>query len=1769
MRPCLTLVLLLLLCRAAEAYVITEYVQVGENDTSSTSIATEEWWQWPYLSYEIEHAESRRVLYDLTSSKQEQGYVVMLFHADHCPRCTDIYQLFSSMDIPVTGINYQTSSMQMGGTAPLLGRNGVLKGALNEVASNVVEPYVFLLNRYIGDAPKIRFMFQVGALHSLLEKYHLNPRLSAPVNVGPVIAISSTMDRADRDRQSLPWEASVAHPQLVDRVEIEVVEARNLTLLPGKLDTPPSSILGQMPGGLNDRRAANPYVEVKVNSAMEQTSIVPGTSSPVWNQTFVFFPLQEDSQWIQLRVWHADGRSPSQLPYFSGLPPQELGFVNFQIPAVNFTLATSFPLVSPVSMESVVGEIFVSIRKQKVYYLLLESGRTVRLAGITVRDPDVMNNSILVELNCSHGFISLPSLPRLSALAGTFFYNVDPRSVVNSLYPSFGSLQAALSELKYQAPSDLGGAGELQDSINIHVDDQGNTGAGGSKTDHLLLNISIFPGPDNQPPSLFLWPEYLSEPVLPYSGSVASRKVPLGTETAIFGLHVEDEDVYEGYLTVTVSSLLGKVSVHGFGSWLDSHPPSAAGKAGEEGDAEWISGRQITSAEERGSFTRDVLCSLPGGFADEYRVQGPYGESFFVRRNSIAGEHPDGSVSPVRSFLIHAGSAFHAHFDAEGDFELQYRVEADRPVDVLLLDHENFLKYARKQFFSYDRTATLLGQYNATIGHAVISVSSPSRWFLVVQQSIDLQKPGWRQDGGGRWVSTLPPGAGAQGAGYDSGGRPDWRQQGGGGVEYETGSVRQDVHMIYDLKFQKLKYSVTSFQEATGASVLLDPPASLLCRWILAEERDSLPVPPGYRSSGLHFLLGDGHRDTTMRFSGDERSVKKALASLTYLLEASVPSSSSQRTSNDTITVIVDDNGNTGGGGPRSSTMRINVEILEDGGSGSNSSQEERIEVQEEEEKEEDEGADFASVPVGNYSAIELAAAVSSSLASSISDFFWKCDDGPLGQQRGTADICVAWKAAPPFQFSQPGHGGSIRLLADPASMTFTFTYDPVGEDAVINGQYTNALPCDDQGGGIQAKDHSCGWWGGKFLLLFNSGPNKDRSLARVLGFGPFDYSSSVVQYTVSSPLGAAEQKSPAVLTAPFRYFVALAESAPRGMRSSWKSNRPPTINVPLKTRADFLSVAVPPGSMDGECAVRSSGVSYVANRVSGGLDVNVGVGLLLNRYYKIAPGDVALRDFTYTEKFLPNAARAQVIFTWDHAVLVSEVLLIMTSDGIVELEGFVGGNWNAEVGEYNAEEVNVGWVSIGRANGTAGAGPFVEGTRSYFRWPANNQYGSMFRIVITRTWHEQGWAIYRSFPTWNSRSRLIGNTSVIPRLLKGTAGEEISVPGLKVEDPDLGEDRVNAPSLIVRRLRVELSCLHGYLFVDAPFADSLPSTSSRQQGQALDSSIALGYMGDVSIGVSSEEPIVAGNTRTVVKPFYVPQVPGVSNLNLAAWRGRDAAILHFLEGGGTADRRMIFEGPLAAVQQALRGLRYKSPSRVPGWSPAGRVCAAGLLCGLADSSLQTLLGGYGGTGADEITILVDDLGNSDRVCQGGGADPLAVCTFQPGTARRAQALLEVTTWPRPTNSLGSQANAFTDHPACVPCYVLHPSDSDLCMHIELYWSDPDLPGNSYSRKALEAYTEGQRQVWEEEVRKPCEGFLQTSWNDDGGPVRLSTSSSGTLALGREGSRRILEEDGEKSPGGGTDNNAKKGEVEDEEELLRFKLMMDAKGSSASMRELM
>jgi len=72
-----------------------------------------------------------------------------------------------------------------------------------------------------------------------------------------------------------------------------------------------------------------------------------------------------------------------------------------------------------------------------------------------------------------------------------------------------------------------------------------------------------------------------------------------------------------------------------------------------------------------------------------------------------------------------------------------------------------------------------------------------------------------------------------------------------------------------------------------------------------------------------------------------------------------------------------------------------------------------------------------------------------------------------------------------------------------------------------------------------------------------------------------------------------------------------------------------------------------------------------------------------------------------------------------------------------VEVEGFVGGTPGYAAGQLDGRAVNEGWASIGRANGTAGSGPFPEGARSVFAWPENARAGALFRFEVLRTRHQ------------------------------------------------------------------------------------------------------------------------------------------------------------------------------------------------------------------------------------------------------------------------------------------------------------------------------------------------------------------------------------------------------------------------------------------------
>lgn len=46
----------------------------------------------------------------------------------------------------------------------------------------------------------------------------------------------------------------------------------------------------------------------------------------------------------------------------------------------------------------------------------------------------------------------------------------------------------------------------------------------------------------------------------------------------------------------------------------------------------------MTIAQEKGFYTRYLICTWPGGFADEFVVQGPLNGRYTVRRNALPGE---------------------------------------------------------------------------------------------------------------------------------------------------------------------------------------------------------------------------------------------------------------------------------------------------------------------------------------------------------------------------------------------------------------------------------------------------------------------------------------------------------------------------------------------------------------------------------------------------------------------------------------------------------------------------------------------------------------------------------------------------------------------------------------------------------------------------------------------------------------------------------------------------------------------------------------------------------------------------------------------------------------------------------------------------------------------------------------------------------------------------------------------------------------------------
>lgn len=274
-------------------------------------------------------------------------------------------------------------------------------------------------------------------------------------------------------------------------------------------------------------------------------------------------------------------------------------------------------------------------------------------------------------------------------------------------------------------------------------------------------------------------------------------------------------------------------------------------------------------------------------------------------------------------------------------------------------------------------------------------------------------------------------------------------------------------------------------------------------------------------------------------------------------------------------------------------------------------------------------------------------------------------------------------------------------------------------------------------------------------------------------------------------------------------------------------------------------------------------------------IDVETGIGTILNRFYVLEPGDAAVRDYGFISNFVPDPARAQITYQWDYSVLVTGLEVVMTFHGIVEVEGFVGGLSSPEMGQYDDKEANYGWASIGTSTGSAGSGPFNDGATTIFKWPANTLSGVYFRFEVKRTWHQKKWALYRAFPIFSSRAHVVHGMNVPPRFASVYAGVENWLHGIRIDDVDIGEDAVQGYSEDVRRMRVTVECERGELFVSAPYTDVVSATVSGRretssqllEGERARDAIAAENAGDVQLGPSASFPM----------RYNLRDMPGVS----------------------------------------------------------------------------------------------------------------------------------------------------------------------------------------------------------------------------------------------------------------------------------------------------
>ncbi|HEX9047549.1 MAG TPA: hypothetical protein VF988_11025, partial [Verrucomicrobiae bacterium] len=209
-------------------------------------------------------------------------------------------------------------------------------------------------------------------------------------------------------------------------------------------------------------------------------------------------------------------------------------------------------------------------------------------------------------------------------------------------------------------------------------------------------------------------------------------------------------------------------------------------------------------------------------------------------------------------------------------------------------------------------------------------------------------------------------------------------------------------------------------------------------------------------------------------------------------------------------------------------------------------------------------------------------------------------------------------------------------------------------------------------------------------------------------------------------------------------------------------------------TRQQITGISIPTNSMDATCYPLNDGAWTV--QVPPYPLTNFGIGHLIDPA-PIVVGAFTLHDHVYTDSYVPDPTRAVVTYTFTNPVVVQDVDVIEHANGITRIEGFVGDSEDA-------------LVSIGAVFGPAGdtTTPFSEGQAYTFHF-TNNTAGKVFRFVIRKTVINNGYALYRAYPSAGSGNHFASAVdpagAISYTLLAGPTNASISTAGVITWTPN------------------------------------------------------------------------------------------------------------------------------------------------------------------------------------------------------------------------------------------------------------------------------------------------------------------------------------------------------------------------------------------------